>query len=173
MTTCRDIAELLALHAGADLEADEEARVREHVTSCVECARELEDYRLSLSALKEVRSSGPAPSLWGGLSGVLRESAPARVIAFPLWAACAAVVLVGLSIGLLVESVLPDAGVRQDVPEAVAADQPVKVQPTAVPVRSENVSTGGEESERRPSDRRYHLQRGQPPSRDEGHRVRF
>lgn len=171
MTTCRDIAELLSLHAGGDLEAHEEAKVREHVGTCVECARELEDYRLSLSALKEIPTSGPAPSLWGGLKGVLQETPAPRIIVFPLWAACAAVLLVGLSIGLLVESALPAEAVRT---ETLATDSPVRVQPSGAPVRSDNASSVvGDESDRRPADRRYHLQRGQPPSRDEGHRVRF
>lgn len=170
--SCREYADLLSLHAGGDLEREDDARVRQHVNGCTECARELEDYRLSLSALKELDRDEPVASLWPELrSRIDPNVVPFRV---PAWALCAAALLVGLSVGLVINELSverPDPAPVTVTPERPAVE--------ADPIDGTPVGAGGwrdrprRDGDERRFDRRFHLQRVMPPQSQDVRRISF
>lgn len=107
---CEEIRDLLALYAGGESYEHERAAVEAHVAICAACARELDQYRETrahLAALREGDApAGALKSLW---PGVRAELFPRKEIAPRSWIDSslryAAVVLVGVAIGVLVHRI--------------------------------------------------------------------
>jgi anti-sigma factor RsiW len=177
MMNCREYADLLGLYAGGDLDREEEGAVRTHVNACAECAREVEDFRLTLSALKEIRSAGPAPSLWEPIRRALgTASGPSLRLVVPAWAACAAALAVGLSIGVLLSAVPSESAAPQAPPPTapsvvVAPDESVWEIPTQEAVGGSAARPG--KSLPPGAERRPHLQRVLPLGGRDARRISF
>lgn len=130
---CKLYRDLLSLYVGGDLERDEEIAVRAHVGMCAECAREVEEYRAAVGSLRDARPAEPGPSLWAGVAVAIAPEAPERrpaaepkrggnEVAFA-WLACAAALLMGLGVGLVVQKVLDRETPKPAAPTAGAVEK--------------------------------------------------
>ena len=182
--SCQANADLLGLYAGGDLDRVEEGRVHQHVSTCEDCAREVEDYRLSLSALKEARRDEPAPAIWPGVSSVVFSHGAERVTFFrvPGWAVCAAAIVVGLSVGLLVNETLlgPSASpvaVERDEDLAAGNTDGAVLDPSRFSGQTADMGGSRSKGSNRWSsmfmDRSLHLQRVQPDRSQDVQRISF
>jgi len=100
MNDCRQVEDLLPLHAVGDTSLSEEMQVEEHVGACARCRDALEAYRLiCATARRELSAAPPVPRLH--ISGWRRSPIPARAGWFQLVAAVL-ILLAGLVLGRLI-----------------------------------------------------------------------
>ena len=106
---CEDVRDLLAIYVGGECRDEDGEAVEAHVTLCGPCASELDLYREARSALATL-SDVPAPpglgrAIW---AGVKNEMFPTASRSRRHWAddvlRCAAVLMLGLGIGVLAHS---------------------------------------------------------------------
>jgi hypothetical protein len=128
---CKEIEALLIDHLDQALDADTEARVKDHLGSCADCSRESEELRVLFTAMRNSPLELPEPALRDNFKTMLqseanmlttssilledpKDEAPARpggkVITFslssPIWRVAAAVILLGggIAIGMALKS---------------------------------------------------------------------
>lgn len=78
MIRCLDASQLIPLHVGDDLPADEARRVEEHLESCALCSAEYESFASARLVLLDLGAELPARgSLWAEVARGL-ETAPAQ-----------------------------------------------------------------------------------------------
>ncbi len=74
MIRCQEAAELIPLHVGDDLPAEEARRVEEHLDQCALCIAEYESFAAARDLLVDLRAEMPARgSLWAGVASGLES----------------------------------------------------------------------------------------------------
>lgn len=157
--TCQDICDLFSAHVDDALSAEERERLRAHLATCAECAREWERFAHTVRALRAV---APARAPAGFVDRVLaarprpwyRRLAPGLLVPWSvkLPAGAAAVMLVaGLAILLFQHSPELRQATREPEPPA-AVPTPPAMGPLSLP-RTERAPVSGEATpERGPDD---------------------
>src|SRR5687767_12927002 len=124
---CEDVRDLLAIYVGGDCRDEDGEAVEAHVTLCGPCASELDLYREARSALATLPDVPAPPGLGRAIwAGVKNEMFPAASRPRGHWAdhllRCAAVLMPGLGIGVLVQSL---RGPSTSAEAAVLVDRPI------------------------------------------------
>lgn len=141
---CEEIRDLLALYAGGESYENERSAVEAHVSVCAACARDLDQYREVRASLASRREGAAPPgtfkSIW---TGVRADCFPLKETPKQPWMDAvlryAAVVMVGIAIGVLVHvsqrraPALPAA--PTETAAAAPATIPAPVQPATMPLR--------------------------------------
>jgi len=146
--TCDAARGLLPLFAGGDLTEGRLEEVRGHLTSCADCARELERFGEARALLEELRDDAVLPKrevrrMWTTVRGeipLLRVPRRLRLLATLRYAAIA---LVGLSVGFSATTL----SARLLAPTADPA-APVALTPTQVPIQPTDIPGGAERPDR-------------------------
>ena len=99
---CKSIERLLVEYADGDLDVQEAALVEDHLGECADCRTALHQYRESLNlVVREVLEPPPASGLaLASIEQRAQRTQRRRHVALAL-SACAAVVLVCVSVGVL------------------------------------------------------------------------
>ncbi|MBV8881832.1 MAG: zf-HC2 domain-containing protein [Planctomycetaceae bacterium] len=138
---CEEIRDLLALYAGGESYENERAAVEAHVAVCAACARELDQYREVRANLASLREGSAPPGTFKSIWPAVRmDRFPAKPAPNLAWMDSvlryAAVVMVGLAIGIIVHV----AQRRPASPETLKATTaaapvtiPAPVQPATMP----------------------------------------
>lgn len=98
---CEEVRDLIPLCAGGEAGEAQREAVERHVAGCGACARELDGFREARAALASLREEEAPRGTWRTLrAGVEAELFPRRAGRLDLLIRCAAVLLLGLSVGL-------------------------------------------------------------------------
>jgi len=127
---CQEAAELIPLHVGDDLPAEEARRVEEHLDQCALCVAEYESFAAARDLLVDLRAEMPARgSLWAGVASGLESAGPesaaaepraaSRVWTWVRWTSAAAAALVAMVVLPPLFSTSPASG------EAPAGEGPM------------------------------------------------
>ncbi len=120
---CEEIRELLALYAGGELDPGERVAAEAHLSCCADCGRELDLYREARARLADLREDEPPPGVWQALRRGTGAELPVRRspgLALRL----AAVLLLGVTIGLAAHAARRGAPAPPATPAAVATVDP-------------------------------------------------
>lgn len=131
---CEDIRDLLPLFAGGETADNERLAVEAHLSMCLECGRELEEYREARRMLSDLREvpmpAGAEASMW---RNVREDLFPRRRVERRLdWTIrYAAILIIGLALGFGVVSL-------------TSRKSPSQIQARVSPVESTPSVAGGE-----------------------------
>lgn len=82
MIRCQEAAELIPLHVGDDLPAEDARRVEEHLDQCAMCIAEYESFAAARDQLLDLRAEMPVRgSLWAVVASGLESGAEAATFA--------------------------------------------------------------------------------------------
>jgi hypothetical protein len=150
---CDDMKDLLPLVAGGEARDDERQAVKDHVSHCAPCSRELDLFREARANLALLREGEVPAGTWKSIwSNVRADLFPPRIsrslFFFDLGLRYAAVLMVGLAVGVgsyvvtRPARVLPPSGGGAADPATFVSfqGQPAPIQPVTsapVPLRAE------------------------------------
>ena len=136
MIRCHEAAELIPLHVGDDLPAEDARRIEEHLESCALCGAEYDSYAAARDRILDLRDEMPARgSLWAGVARGLDEqpaaaAAPvlrARRVGWTLWGGAA---VAASLMAFFLPPMLRDRAVAPSEGAPVATGDTQLVQPT-------------------------------------------
>lgn len=136
---CEDVRDLLAIYVGGECRDEDAETVEAHVALCGPCARELDLYREARAALSSLAQEPAPPGLGKAIwAGVRDEVFPRPRRARGVWLdevlRCAALLMLGLGLGVLIHS----ARRPGEAPAAVASSErslPAEFRPVGREVR--------------------------------------
>jgi hypothetical protein len=127
---CEDVRDLLTLYAGGECHDNERIAVEAHVSLCSGCARELDQYREARAALAGLAEAdapeGAWKELWSGVRGELFPRPMGRLLNLDVALRCAAALMVGLAIGVVVHAL------RREAPAASTSVPAAEPRPAAM-----------------------------------------